>query len=138
MKNILVVEDDLDIASLIAVHLQDFGAQAHLCHHGQDSLRQALSGGLYLIILDLLKNTHIDAKQRRSYLGIAYKQSSRLIRLVTELFELAKLDSCETLLNVEAFSLAELVHDVGSKFRLRAEKHGIALEVNCPPGLPFA
>ena len=86
----------------------------------------------------LLKDQDLDASQRKHYLAIANKQSSQLIKLVSELFELAKLDSCETLINVEAFSLAELVHDVVNKFRLRATEMDILLVVDCAPSLPFA
>jgi len=86
----------------------------------------------------LLKDSSLDGERRRQYLTIANTQSNQLIRLVSELFELAKLDSCETMLNVEAFSLAELVQDVVSKFELRAEKRGIRLLVDRQPLLPFA
>lgn len=86
----------------------------------------------------LLKDQTLDADQRRQYLTIANTQSHQLIRLVSELFELAKLDSCETILNVEAFSLAELVQDVVNKFHLRAQKINVDLAVECPPSLPFA
>lgn len=86
----------------------------------------------------LLKDQRLDAGQRQQYLAIANKQSSQLIRLVSELFELAKLDSCETLINVEAFSLAELVHDVVNKFELRASEMGIRLLLDCAQSLPFA
>ena len=86
----------------------------------------------------LLKEGDLDAAQQRKYLEIAHAKSSQLARLVSELFELAKLDSCETLLNVEAFSLAELVQDVLNRFQLKAERKGVALEVDCAPGLPYA
>ena len=86
----------------------------------------------------LLKDSSLDEERRRQYLTIANTQSNQLIRLVSELFELAKLDSCETMLNVEAFSLAELVQDVVSKFELRAEEKGIRLLVDRQPLLPFA
>ncbi|WP_456374987.1 sensor histidine kinase [Thiolapillus sp.] len=86
----------------------------------------------------LLKDPQLNAEERQRYLRIANKQSHQLIRLVSELFELAKLDSCETMINIEAFSLAELVQDVVNKFRLKAGKKQIELRVNCPPSLPFA
>jgi len=86
----------------------------------------------------LLKDQDLDAVQRQQYLAIANKQSSQLIKLVSELFDLAKLDSCETLINVEAFSLAELVHDVVNKFKLRAGEMDIQLVVNSSQSLPFA
>ena len=86
----------------------------------------------------LLKDSKLDADQRRQYLTIANTQSHQLIRLVSELFELAKLDSCETMLNIEAFSLPELVQDVVNKFRLKAQEVNVDLKIECPAALPFA
>ena len=86
----------------------------------------------------LLKEEQLEAPQRHKYLEIANAQSSQLIRLVAELFELAKLDSCETLLEVEAFSLAELAQDVVSHFQLEATRRGVRLEMASDPALPFA
>ncbi|WP_373276066.1 sensor histidine kinase [Thiolapillus brandeum] len=86
----------------------------------------------------LLKDTQLDAQDRQRYLHIANTQSHQLIRLVSELFELAKLDSCEAMINIEAFSLAELVQDVVNKFQLKAREKRIKLLVECPSSLPFA
>ena len=54
MKRILVVEDDRDIGSLVAMHLQDAGAEVVLCHDGDEGLEKALGGGFELLILDLM------------------------------------------------------------------------------------
>jgi signal transduction histidine kinase len=86
----------------------------------------------------LLKDSKLNDDQRRQYLTIANTQSNQLIRLVSELFELAKLDSCETILDVEAFSLAELVQDVVNKFKLKARERDVHLIMDCQPQLPFA
>lgn len=86
----------------------------------------------------LLKDSELNDDQRRQYLTVANTQSNQLIRLVSELFELAKLDSCETILNVEAFSLAELVQDVVNKFALKARERDVHLIMDCQPHLPFA
>jgi signal transduction histidine kinase len=70
-------------------------------------------------------------------LEIAAKQSGRLGNLVAELFELAKLDSQETPVHCEAFSLAELVQDVAQKFQLAAEHKQIRLQTHFRADLPF-
>ena len=70
-------------------------------------------------------------REREHYLDVAFSQSKRLSTLVDELFELAKLDSCESIVYAEPFSLVELMHDVGQKFKLRAEEKNITLDVNC-------
>lgn len=86
----------------------------------------------------LLKDEKLTPDERRQYLEIATAQSARLNQLIGELFELAKLDSSETLLNVEPFSLAELAQDVVHKFRLEADKRDIHIHTTCGKNLPFA
>jgi len=70
-------------------------------------------------------------EERKKYLDVAFAQSKRLSTLVDELFELAKLDSCESIVYAEPFSLGELMFDVGQKFQLRAEEKDIRLAVRC-------
>lgn len=85
----------------------------------------------------LIKEGTLTAGQQRSFLDIAVKQSERLRQLVGELFELAKLDSHETQIHCEPFSLAELVQDVTQKFLLAAEQKEVTLRTNCRSDLPF-
>lgn len=54
MTNILVIEDDQDIAFLVAMHLRDHGSEVDVCHHGEKGLKQACSGSYDLVILDLM------------------------------------------------------------------------------------
>jgi len=86
----------------------------------------------------LLKDTELSEEERQRYLEIAVSHSHRLNQLVSELFELSKLDSCETLLNVEPFSLGELIQDVIQKFVLMAKEKQISLTTDYGQGLPFA
>ena len=85
----------------------------------------------------LMKDDSLSTEERRQYLAIALRHSERLGKLVTELFELAKLDSGHTELHREAFSPGELVQDVVLKFQLPAQRAGIRIETRIPPGLPF-
>ncbi len=85
----------------------------------------------------LLKDGSLNPEQRREYLQIAFDNSERLSKLVTELFELARLDAGELKLHRESFSLAELAHDVIQKFRLRAQQQNIALEVDIDAEVPY-
>jgi len=86
----------------------------------------------------LLKDGSLSTQERRQYLQVATAQSTRLRQLIEELFELAKLDSSETVLNVEPFSLTELAHDIMHKFKLEAEKRNISIQANFVHNLPFA
>lgn len=85
----------------------------------------------------LLKGDSLPEKERLDYLKIAHNNSERLSKLVTELFELAKLDSGDLKLHKETFSMAELAHDVIQKFHLRAEQQDIHLEVDIDADVPY-
>lgn len=85
----------------------------------------------------LMKDAALSEAERRQYLEIAMGHSERLGKLVSELFDLAKLDSGHTELHAEAFALGELVQDVVLKYRLGAERRGVAVDAEIPEGLPF-
>lgn len=52
--SILVIEDDRDIAELVALHLRDEGFAVALQHDGAAGLQQAQSGDYDLLVLDLM------------------------------------------------------------------------------------
>jgi DNA-binding response OmpR family regulator len=52
-RQILVIEDEPDIAELIALHLADLPAEVTLCHDGQRGLELALAKDWDAIVLDL-------------------------------------------------------------------------------------
>ncbi|WP_456406762.1 response regulator [Thiolapillus sp.] len=54
MTKILVIEDDQDIAFLVAMHLRDHGSEVDICHDGREGLEKSCSGSYELIILDLM------------------------------------------------------------------------------------
>jgi two-component system, OmpR family, alkaline phosphatase synthesis response regulator PhoP len=52
--NILVVEDDQNLAELISIHLQDLPAKVTVCGHGWKGLDEAMSGAYDFLVLDLM------------------------------------------------------------------------------------
>ncbi|MCC6461201.1 MAG: response regulator transcription factor [Saprospiraceae bacterium] len=52
--NILIVEDDSNIAQLMAMHLRDLPAQVTVIHHGWLGLDEAMSGKYDFLVLDLM------------------------------------------------------------------------------------
>lgn len=94
----------------------------------------ALQGYLETV---LIKGDALDPTQQRYYIEIAARHSERLGRLVSELFELAKLDAQVTQLHAEPFSLAELVQDTVQKFTLPAHGKAITIDVDYHEQLPF-
>lgn len=93
----------------------------------------ALQG--YLETLEM-KEERLGPEDRRRYLGAARKQAERLGRLVSELFELAMLESGEAAVKPEPFPITELAQDVTQKFQLEAERRNVALTTDFPTDLP--
>jgi signal transduction histidine kinase len=85
-----------------------------------------------------IKNNTLDSEERRHHIAIALQHCERLNKLVDELFELAKLDSCETKVQYEPFNIIELAHDVVQKFNLSAEKKHITIQIDHEQVIPFA
>jgi two-component system OmpR family sensor kinase len=83
-----------------------------------------------------LKHAELSPEERQQYLQTALSHSQRLGCMVEELFELARLDSCESVVFTEPFSMCELVQDVTQKFALRAREKSIELNVHLNPEAP--
>lgn len=84
----------------------------------------------------LMKEGNLTSVEKRDYLMTAIKRSDQLGKLISGLFELAKLDSPDVQVRFETFSLDELVQDVLQKFRLAAEKRKIGLRMDMADDLP--
>jgi len=55
MKNkILIIEDEIDIANLIQVHLKELDIDSEICTHGQQALELALTKNYQLVMLDVM------------------------------------------------------------------------------------
>jgi len=78
----------------------------------------------------LLKDESLNAEERRKYLLIARKHTQRLNLLITDLFELTKLESGRIKPNKEHFTLLELIHDVVQEFQLEANKRQISIKID--------
>jgi DNA-binding response OmpR family regulator len=53
MSKILIIEDDRDIAELIAIHMKDAGFEAEMVHDGKEGLIRSMEKVHDLVILDL-------------------------------------------------------------------------------------
>lgn len=79
----------------------------------------------------IVKGEKLSEERRRHFLGIAHKHSKRLNELVSELFELSKLESSSTEPKWEQFPLMELVHDTVQEFSLRGNERDIDISAEC-------
>lgn len=62
ISNILVVEDDIDIARLLKLHLEQAGYHVALAPDGREAIRRFDEGGHHLVILDLML-PHVDGME---------------------------------------------------------------------------
>ena len=85
----------------------------------------------------LLMKEDLPDEERRAYLAITLQQCRRLVKLVEQLLQLARLDAHQVTLSAEPFQLAELVQDVMMKFALAARNAGITLGVEMPQWVPL-
>ena len=91
----------------------------------------------YLETLQIKKNTLTDAEQDK-YIDLTIKHSERLSALITDLFELAMLESPDSRAQIEHFSLAELTHDVIQKFEYKTAQKKLQVRCEIPEHAPFA
>ena len=84
----------------------------------------------------LLKEEQITPDERHKYIEIIYSSCERLKKLVSELFELSKLQTNQVKLNPEPFSIAELVYDVADKFRILSQKKGVSINTVISKDVP--
>ncbi|MGH7965490.1 MAG: ATP-binding protein [Candidatus Binatia bacterium] len=83
------------------------------------------------------KENNLTPEEKGEYLEIAEKESARLSKLVSKLFELAKLDASQAPFYPEPFVLFELVQDIAQKFELAAANKQVTLKTDFPEHLPL-
>ncbi len=80
----------------------------------------------------LLKKEIITETQKEHYTQMVVKGTSKLKKLVDELFELSKLEAKAIIPHFEPFSITELLLDNVVKYRILAEEKGITIHTNFP------
>jgi len=85
----------------------------------------------------LRKSQHLSEEKKQHYLRVAVGHSQRLGCLISELFELARLDANETAPRLESFSLPELIHDAMQRFWPQASERNIIIEADFDNNIPF-
>jgi signal transduction histidine kinase len=85
----------------------------------------------------MLKKDSIKREDQDKYLEIIYSSCNKLKNLVSELFELSKLQTNQIRLNPEAFSIAELVSVIANKYRIISQKKGVSINTFLPKELPM-
>ena len=85
----------------------------------------------------LIKADSLSEDERTKYLQTIFNSTERLKILVSELFELSKLEARESKPFPETFSIAELVQDIWQKNKMIAENKNINITFNFPVDHPL-
>ncbi|SMF61120.1 Signal transduction histidine kinase [Alteromonadaceae bacterium Bs31] len=100
-----------------------------LLSHISHDLRTPLASLLGYLETWELNHKKVSAEESTGYIATAKLSAQKISKLVEQLFELAYLDSGNVQVNIEPFSIAELVQDTLQKFKILAAEKGLALEV---------
>ena len=85
----------------------------------------------------LLKEHLLTNEERKTYLHTILKNTKSLGRLVTDLFELSKLEARQTTVLIEPFSITELIQDNLLKFEPQAVQKNVHLTADLPRDMPL-
>jgi len=83
-----------------------------------------------------IKDGQLSAEERKRYLLIVSESIGKLQKLVSELFELSKLEANQVKPVKESFFISELVNDISSKYQLIAKDKNISITTFLSKGLP--
>ena len=117
-RNILVIEDEPDIAELIGLHLRDLGDHVEVCSDGREGLKRALQRRWDLLVLDL-RLPGIDGLEicRRVRLEGEYTPILMLTARSTEMDRVLGLETGADDYLTKPFSIIEFIARVKAIFR---------------------
>ncbi|MCB0804446.1 MAG: HAMP domain-containing protein [Bacteroidales bacterium] len=85
----------------------------------------------------MIKDENLTSEERQKYLKIILDGSDRLKKLVSDLFELSKLEANQIKPNKEPFFINELLADAANRYNLIAEKKHIAIKSDIAKTIPM-
>lgn len=90
--------------------------------------------------LDLVRKNKGDLSEedKNKYIDTAYAEAQRLNRLVSDLFELSKLESGQITIQKEPFNIYELVSDIIQKYQLKIKAKHVDLNYEIIENLGMA
>lgn len=89
----------------------------------------------YIETLQMKENT-LSVEDKRRYLNTIAESTSKLEKLVSELFELSKLEANQVQAKKEPFIISELVSDISNKYQLVARTKNISISTVLSKELP--
>ena len=85
----------------------------------------------------MLKDDSLSTEDRKKYLQIILDGSEKLKRLVSDLFELSKLEANQIIPQYEKFFISELMADAAQQYMVFAEKKGINIQTAISTSVPM-
>jgi PAS domain S-box-containing protein len=92
--------------------------------------------GVILGFADLLRASDVDDEQRRSYADKIMRNGRRLLGLVNEILDLAKIERGRIAIESSSFSLQELVNEAASSLEARAAAKHLQLIITIHENVP--
>jgi len=86
-------------------------------------------------MLDLLKETTLDARQR-DFVGTASSSAAHLLVLLNDILDMSAIEAGKLKIKPEPVDLLELVEDVSAPMREQASAKGLAFQLELSEGLP--
>ena len=83
-----------------------------------------------------MKTAILTPDERKHYLDIIAESTGKLEKLVSELFELSKLEANQVIPVKEPFFISELINDINSKYQLLAKEKNITISTFLSKELP--
>lgn len=84
----------------------------------------------------MIKAENLSVEEREKYLQVIHKNTATLNKLVSDLFELSKLDARQIEARIEPFSIAELAQDVVMKLKPSADKKHLSMHMQPEGTIP--
>lgn len=106
---------------------------ANLSH----DLRTPMASILGYLETVIQKKKQLSEAEQEHFLNVALSESNRLNRLVTDLFDLSKLESGQIQIDPEPFNIAELAQDTLQKYQLQSEAKQVKLLTDFSKNLPL-
>ncbi|CAG7654067.1 cell wall metabolism sensor histidine kinase WalK [Paenibacillus allorhizosphaerae] len=69
------------------------------------------------------------------FVNVARNETERMIRLVTDLLQLSRLDSKQATINKESTDVVEMLEEVADRFSFQLEQRTIAIDIDVAPGV---
>lgn len=76
-------------------------------------------------------------EEKEQYLDIIYQESTRLTRMIGDLFELSKMEEGKIQFDFEWIDLSEVLDSAIQKMKWKAQKKGLEIQAYIQPDLPF-